>query len=188
LTSAKIVSRPPLLASERKQEFEELHKALEQDLKPRGAVEEFYVADLANLIWEISRLRRAKAAIINLAFKDALSGVLYRVMGSATRDTPKRGELSNGWFHDAETRNIVLTLLELHSLDETVIEAEAIRRNASELEMLDRMIAVQEARLYRELRAIADYRESFADRARTAANNVIDAVPVLRLEKRPVLK
>jgi hypothetical protein len=177
-----------LLATERKQEFDELLEALEQDLKPRGAVEEMYVAHLANCIWEISRLRRAKAAIINLAFKDALSGVLYRLMGSATRGTPKREELSNGWFHDAETKNIVLTLLKLHSLDETVIEAEAIRRTASELEKLDQMIAVQEARLKKVLRAITDFRESFADRARTAASNLIEAAPVTRLEKRPVKK
>jgi hypothetical protein len=32
--------------------------------------------DLANCIWEISRLRRAKAAIINLAFENALCEVL----------------------------------------------------------------------------------------------------------------
>jgi hypothetical protein len=180
-----------LLATERWQEFDELHKALEQDLKPRGAVEKIYVANLVNCVWEILRLRRAQAAIINMAVEDAIFEILYRLNGKPSPDSPKYLDArirSVGWFADKEGRESVLSHLEAYSLDESAIEAEAIRRTASDLEAFDRMLGVQEARFNRELRAIADYRESFADRARSAANNLIETAPVLRLEKRPVQK
>ena len=39
-----------------------------------------YVEDIAYLVWEILRLRRSKAAIINLAFRDALTEVVTQLL------------------------------------------------------------------------------------------------------------
>jgi hypothetical protein len=180
-----------LLATEREEEFCRVHTALVQELKPHSIVENMYVTDLAICVWEILRLRRAKAALINLAFRDALFEILHRFFERPSPGSPDHIEaesLSIGWFGDEACRERVSSILKDYCLDESAIEAEAIRRTASDLEAFDRMLAVQEARFNRELRAIADYRESFADRARTAANNLIEAAPVLRLEKRPVQK
>ena len=84
-----LFSKPPLLITESEEEFASLSAALEQEIKPRCVVERIYVADIADLVWEILRLRRCKAAIINTAFEDALSDLLNRLMGYLNSTAPK---------------------------------------------------------------------------------------------------
>ncbi len=63
--------------------------ALTEEIKPSGIVERMYVADIASLNWEILRLRRCKVAIVNTAFKDALSEIVYRLAGEPEMGTPE---------------------------------------------------------------------------------------------------
>jgi hypothetical protein len=44
-----------------------------------------YIEDVAYLSWEVSRLCRGKAAIVNLAFRAALKGLITQLCGSAGR-------------------------------------------------------------------------------------------------------
>jgi hypothetical protein len=67
-------------------------------------------------------------------------------------------------------------------LDEFAIEAEAIRSVFSELEVLDRMLTLQEPRRNKALRSIADYRDGFAKQVREVSNGVIEADSVIQLE------
>jgi hypothetical protein len=81
----------------------------------------------------------------------------------------------------------VRELLEKFGLDESVIEAEAMRWVAQDLEKLDRMEASLETRFQKTDRAMAEYRRAFADQARIASNGIIEAeaAPVIDLlEKR----
>jgi hypothetical protein len=177
-----------LLATEREEEFRELHTALVQELKPRGAVEKIFVGDLAACVWEILRLRRAKTALINMGFEGAKFQILYRLEDKPSPDSLVYSELQGraiGWtIGNEEDRKQMSSTLKEYSLDETAIEAEAIRRNASELERFERMHSAQEARRDKVLRAMADYRESFANQARAASHQIIEAVPVIQLENR----
>ena len=66
-------------------------------------------------------------------------------------------------------------------LDETAIEAEAIKSLAPELEVLDRMLLTLEVRRNRALRGVAEYRESFAKRVREKSNEIIEAESFHRL-------
>jgi hypothetical protein len=59
----------PVLITESKTDFDELHAALTQELAPHGVVEKIFVADIANLVWELRRLRRSKTATWNMASK-----------------------------------------------------------------------------------------------------------------------
>jgi hypothetical protein len=70
----------PVLITERKEEFSELHAALTQELAPRNIVEKLFVADIANLVWEMRRLRRSKTAILDMA---------------STGDAPAKGATRN---------------------------------------------------------------------------------------------
>jgi hypothetical protein len=54
------LTRPPLLPSESEREFAQLLSALKSDIQPRGFVENMYVAEIANILWDILRLRRCK--------------------------------------------------------------------------------------------------------------------------------
>jgi hypothetical protein len=74
-----LLSKPPLLMTESEVEFESLRTALEQEIKPRGIIEQMYVADICHLIWESLRLHRNKAIIINIAYRAALEDILTQL-------------------------------------------------------------------------------------------------------------
>ena len=155
-----------------------------EEIKPHGIIERLYVDDIATLVWEILRLRRCKVAIVNTAFKNALSEIIYRLADVPEQDTPERESYEttlDDWFSKPEARKAVLELLAEFRLDEAAIEAEAIRSVFSELEVLDRMLTLQELRRNRALRSIADYRDGFAKQVREVSNRVIEADPVIKL-------
>jgi hypothetical protein len=58
-----------LLITESADEFDALRNAFDQEIKPRGIIEQMYVHDISSLVWEILRLRRCKVVIINSAFR-----------------------------------------------------------------------------------------------------------------------
>jgi hypothetical protein len=183
-----VVFPSPVLITERKEEFDEfdeLHAALTQELAPRGIVEKLFVADIANLVWEMRRLRRSKTAILDMASKDAVRRILC---GFTAVDRDWAEAASTVWLTHTGFREDIIEKLEASGLDESAIEAEAMRIAASDLEMLDRMMASQEMRFGKVLRTIADYREAFATQARMASNRLIEAAPVIELEKRRTKK
>ena len=72
----KMLSQPALLMTESKKDYKALHTSFEHEIMPRSFVESIYVPDIAALTWEILRLRRCKAAIVNTAFEKALWNIL----------------------------------------------------------------------------------------------------------------
>jgi hypothetical protein len=85
------------------------------------------------------------------------------------------------WFTDPKAKQQVTEILNRFHLDETAIEAEAIRCVAADLELLDGMLMSLEVRRNRALRSIADYRESFAERVQQVSDRIIEAEPLLRI-------
>jgi hypothetical protein len=175
----------PVLITERKEVFDELHAASTQELAPRGIVEKLLVADIANLFWEMRRLRRSKKAILDMASKDAVRRILCDFT-AADRDWAESA--SAVWLTHAGFREDIIEHLEASGLDESAIDAESMRMAASDLEMLDKMMTSLEMRIRKALRTIADYRETFANQARMASSRLIEATPVIELEKRRAKK
>ena len=172
----------PVLITERKEEFDKLHAALTQELAPRGIVEETFVADIAHLVWG---LLRSKTAILGMASKDAVRRILCGFT-AVERDWAEKA--SAVWLTHAGVREDIIELIEASGLDESAIEAETMRIVAPDLEMLEKMMASVEMRFRKALRAIPDYRETFATQARVASNRLIEATPVIELEKRRTKK
>jgi hypothetical protein len=75
-----------------------------------------------------------------------------------------------------------LEILSRFELDETAIEAEAIRKSSADLELLDRMLTSLESRRDKALGSVAEYRASLAHQLRQSADRIIDGKGVLRLE------
>src|SRR5947209_19401387 len=65
---------------------------------------------------------------------------------------------------------------------ESAIEAEAIRKSSSDLELLDRMLTSLESRRNKALACVAEYRASLAHQLRESADRIIDGKGVPRLE------
>jgi hypothetical protein len=89
--------------------------------------------------------------------------------------------LNKGWFTDKEAHKQVLETLSRFELDETAIEAEAIRRSSADLELLDRMLTSLESRRNKALGCVAEYRAS-PHQLRESADHIIDGKGILRLE------
>lgn len=79
-TEVALVSKVPLLMTESGEEFASLCASLAREIKPHGIIERTYLDDFATILWEIQRLRRCKAVIINTAFRTALESLLGQLM------------------------------------------------------------------------------------------------------------
>lgn len=173
-----LLPRTPLLSSESADEFDEICRALDQEIEPRGIIEQMYVADIACLIWEILRLRRCKAALINSEIRAALTTILQQILrepgqgGFEVEDEAEK--LACAWNNNKTAKKRVLKLLEQNQLDESAIEAEAIQKLSTEIEQLDRLLASSESRRNKALRFISEYRGGLVRQLRQSADRLID--------------
>jgi hypothetical protein len=181
-----LLPKLPLLITESADEFDALRDAFEQDIKPHGIIEQMYVHDISSIVWEILRLRRCKAVIINSAFRSALENLLKQLLrepGQHEYEVEDEAEaLAQAWFTDQEAKKRISELLSRGELDESAIEAEAIRRSSSDLELLDRMLTSLESRRNKALGCVVEYRASLGHQLRESADRIIDGKGVLRLE------
>jgi hypothetical protein len=69
-----------MLITESADDFDSLRENLEEEINPRGIIEQMYVDDISCIVWEILRLRRCRAVIINIGFRTALEEVLQQVL------------------------------------------------------------------------------------------------------------
>jgi hypothetical protein len=181
-----LLPKLPLLITESADEFDALRDAFEREIKPRGIIEQMYVHDISSIVWEILRLRRCKVVIINSAFRSALQSLLKQLLRQPGQyEYQVEGEaeaLAQAWFTDQEAKKQVSEILSGFDLDESAIEAEAIRSSSSDLELLDRMLTSLESRRNKALGCVAEYRASLARQLRESADRIIDGKGVLRLE------
>jgi len=184
-TPLALLPKSPLLTTESEYEFDRIRDALNEEIKPRGIIEQIYVGDIAHLVWEVVRLRRCKASIINAAFRTALQTVLRQLLrkpGQSEYDVKERADrLARKWFSEPDIKSKVAGLLREFELDETAIEAEAIKTSAAVLERIDRLLASAEVRRDKALLCIAQIRGNLGDRLRETSDRVIDG-KVLQLE------
>jgi hypothetical protein len=189
-----LVKPSPVLITESADEFLRLHDDLKDEFKPHGVVGEFKVEEIAALIWEIRRYRRAKPTIINSAFRRALESLLERVcrpLGQSVSDIKEDVEyLAHQWFDgDQSAKQLISERFAYFGLDKHAIEAEAMRIMAPDLEKFDRVLESLEWRLDNALRSFEEFRAVLGRNLRAIAEREIDG-EVLTLDnaskKRPL--
>jgi len=180
-----VLPKLPLLITESADEFDALRDAFEQEIKPRGIIEQMYVHDFCSIVWEILRLRRGRAAIVNAAFRDALVHVLTECLSSPEKlqlDLDDQVQtLALAWFKNEQGKKRVAKTLNESGFDEYAIEGEAIRRSSSALELLNRMLASLEARRDKALRCIGEYRDGWGRQLRELSDRMIEGQNVPEL-------
>jgi hypothetical protein len=181
-----LLPKPSLLITECADEFDALRDALEREIKPRGIIEQMYVDDISCIVWEILRLRRCKTIIINSNFRAALEHLIVQLLrepGQYSHEIrPTAEDLAQRWFADAEARKQVSEILNRFHLDESAIEAEAIRQSCSDIDSLDRMLNSLESRRDKSLRCVAEYRESLGRQLRESTDRIIEGKDILTLQ------
>jgi hypothetical protein len=97
-----LLPNAPLLITESADEFDRIYAAVSHEIPPAGIIEQMYVADIAQLVWEIRRFRRCKNSVLNLAFRGALEELaaqLLRDPGQAKFHVKDEAEkLAEAWF------------------------------------------------------------------------------------------
>ena len=112
----------PLLITESEEEFNRIRQALYDELGPVGIVEQMYVDEVVDLVWQILRLKRCKAGVINLAFHQSSASILYRLMQAGP-------DVAREWISNPKIAKKVEAELATYKLDGSIIIAHAIQQS-----------------------------------------------------------
>jgi hypothetical protein len=182
--AATLLRASPLVFTECQVEFDRISDALEQLIKPDGIVEQMYVTDMAHYIWEILRLRRCKAQIINVNLHSVILEIIGDRAQSGSIDwrsyKPQDDiqitatEFSKPSFMGEEGNESALQTIDELGLDAAAVEAQAVRRSFSDLDRLERLLAALEARRDKALRRVAEYRAGLSQILRECSDRIIE--------------
>jgi hypothetical protein len=161
-----VFGKPALLRDEDANLYDALFARVVAAAHPRDPFEWMLLKDYADLAWEVFRLRRAKAGIVNGMHTNALVVVLEKL---ALHPQP-----ALEYHKNPAAKAAILEQLALHGLDESVITAEAVVACCDELARLDAMIRSAETRRNMMLREVDYHRGGLATRLRDAPD-VVDA-------------
>jgi vacuolar-type H+-ATPase subunit I/STV1 len=169
----------PVLMNESADDLDRVRETLNNEIKPRGMIEQLYLLDYAELTFEVLRLRRWKMALLNKNFVPALEAVFTQLLqhsgynyGEASA-TAK--DIAHRWFIDKEVKKYGKRLLRQCRLDVSAIEVEAFRKSADEIELIDKLLASAESRRNKIIREMAAYRNGLAQQLEKSANRIIEA-------------
>jgi hypothetical protein len=168
LTGSGTIPLVPLLITESDEEFHRIRQALYEETKPVGIIEEMYVEEIAEIIWQILRLKRCKAGVTNLAFHQSSAMILNRLMKAGP-------DVARDWISNPELAKKVETGLAAYKLDGSVIIAEAIKDSSYQLELIENLLASLETRRDKALVRIAQYRGELGAIVRKASHQLIDS-------------
>jgi hypothetical protein len=167
----QILGPPPILASEDARTYEALQDRVRAAMAPADVIEELWVRDVVDLMWEALRLRRLKAKLMGAAKPQALSIILGGLVADA-----RRRELVDGWVAgNRRARRAVERTLTEAGLDEATVEAVTLSERLDDLERIDRMIMQAEARRHGALREVDRHRDATARRLYGGAAEYEDA-------------
>src|SRR5262245_54536766 len=126
-----LLPKPPLLITESAEEVDAIRDAIERRIKPRDIIEEMYVSDISCLVWEVARLRRCRAGIVNAGYRMAMEQLFPELMRDPVEecqgDTNEARTLAWRWFRAPQFKEEGSKLLKQYHLEDSVIEAIAIR-------------------------------------------------------------
>jgi hypothetical protein len=161
----------PLLEGEDANAYEALKGQIRSAVAPNDIIEEIWVRDVLDLLWETMRLRRLKAKLVRAAAHEGLNELLRPLTGIF-----EHGDLINGWARrDEKSVKKVDALLKQAGLDQEAIAARARAFKLDAVERIDRMIMQTEARRNMILREIDRHRDALARRLREASAMIEDA-------------
>jgi hypothetical protein len=179
--AARLRAGAPVLLTESIAEFVALRKQLYDEIRPDGIIEQGWVDDLAAVMWEIMRLLRIRAEILNGAFYKALQKILKQVWSEDFEDYLARDraieDLAWQWLaNDSDAQAKVSKLLGQHQFDETAIEAQAFRMRADDLAKLDFVLSRAELRREKLLAAIATFRQGLGKLVRQVSDQLLEQI------------
>lgn len=144
-----LLGRPPILHGEDERIYAELLARVQAAVRPKDILEEIWVRDVVDLLWETLRLRRMKASVVTVATRNALAEILAPIVnrsGSGEADpldpahllkeTPAQ-ELAAGWYkREGKAVKEVEKILREADFSMDVVTAVALRRSLDDVERI----------------------------------------------------
>lgn len=167
----QLVGPVPILKDEDATAYEALRARFFVDVSPADIIEEVWVNNCADLLWEVLRLRRLKVKFLASSAHRGTSKILYALEPSLHVD-----DIASAWLRREPSKLAhVKHLLEQAGLDEEAITAQTFIVHLDELEKLERIIAGMEARFNKCLSEISRRRDILARRMREVSQEITDA-------------
>jgi hypothetical protein len=160
----------PLIRGEDENHYDVILERISADVAPADFVEEIWVRNVVDLVWESIRLRRLKSQLLHAAAHEGLERVLKPLLGWQRAD-----QLSRTWASgDEQAQCEVERLLGRAGLTIDAVMARTLAARIDDVERIDRMVIVAEARRDAVLREIRSRRLAFGQALRRAGH-AIDA-------------
>jgi len=160
----KYLGPAPLLYHENENDYNEIANLVRKQLIPTNILEEVWVKDYVDLLWELMRLRRYKSKLLCTTATDSVVRVISPLM------FPRFAEarpLASGWASRTSAAVAeVDKLLEKAGLDREAIFAQILADKLDVIERIDLMIFRAEQRRNAALHEIERYRNGAAERMR----------------------
>jgi hypothetical protein len=132
----------PLITGEDAATYNGLLARLTGTLKPSDALEDIWVRDVVDLVWEVFRLRRLKAHLMRASAYEGLAQVLKPLVKWETHD-----DLAQQW-HAGEEEAVatVKRVLTSAGLTTDAVMAHTLAARINDVERIDRMMMAAEMR------------------------------------------
>ena len=157
---------PPLVRGEDRAAYDQLATRITMAVAPENVIEEIWVRDVVDLVWEAMRLRRLKAGLFTVGASDGMAATLRAIGGwsSQAREWAARkpGAVA-----------AVNAQLSAAGLDMDDVTASTFAVRIDQFERIERMLAAVEVRRAAALNAIDNRR--VAERLRAAALDAEEA-------------
>jgi hypothetical protein len=164
---------PPVLVTESADEQAKLYQAVEREMMPMGFIDAMYVANIVSIVFEIARYEACKVELINMTMRQ-----VWQELMSPPRGAPEQ----------QPSDCVAVSTISQLQLNESHIQAEAIRRCAKDLERLNRLIDSLEMRRTRALRMSVEYREDWGRLLQKSTGQVMDGKIACTLDWHPDLE
>jgi hypothetical protein len=160
----------PLIDGEDETNYDVILERISADVAPADFVEEIWVRNVVDLVWDSVRLRRLKSQLLQAAAHEGLERLLASII-----DWQRADQLSRKWaLGDEEAMGEVERLLGRAGLTFDAVMAQTLAARIDDVERIDRMVIIAEARRDAVLREIRSRRAAFGQALRRAGD-AIDA-------------
>jgi hypothetical protein len=167
-----LFGRPPLLIGEDQLAYDTLLSQIAASIDPKDAIEWLLTKDYADLTWEMQRMRRVKAGMIDAKRKEAVVSILNSILEEKNveegRNRTQEAEIkADQWFDGGDGKQQIRQHMEKYDLDAYAITAQAFALRSRELEVVERMLESTERRRSKALFEIEVHRAASARARRT---------------------
>jgi hypothetical protein len=162
---------PPLIAGEDHAAYDDLLARISAALQPGDILEDIWVRDVVDMVWDALRLRRLKTQLLTASAHEGMHAILRRFL-----DWQLAEQVAQMWALREKSAVVKAeAVLASAGLTTESVIAQTLALKIDVIERVDRMMVMAEVRRNSVLREIARHRASFARTARRVVQDVEDA-------------